>query len=123
MSTVFNSKNQLLGTRGEKAVACYLEKNGFTVLAKNYRLRGGEVDIIATKKELLVFVEVKTRIEKTSHLSEVVTVAKQKKIIFAARHFIANTNPTDKAYRFDVALVQGADLEITYIDNAFMPFQ
>ena len=121
MSTVSNNKIKLLGAVGEEVTVRYLEKNGFTILAKNYRIRGGEVDIIATKQELLVFVEVKTRREKTHYLSEVVTLAKQKKIIFAAHYFIAKTNPIDKAYRFDIALIQGTDLKISYIENAFTP--
>jgi len=111
--------NQLLGLRGEDAVVAHLKKEGFALVQRNYRVLQGEVDIIARKRELLVFVEVKTRAIKTAGLSEVVTPSKQRKIIFAAKHFLARHQQEESVHRFDVALVEGEDLHITYIANAF----
>ncbi len=117
-----DSKRSLraVGDAGEDLVARSLEKEGFSILARNYAVRGGEIDIIATKKELLVFVEVKTRVSQHFSLSEVITRSKQKKIIFTAQHFLARHGSLDKVCRFDVALVEGVDSEITYLPNAFM---
>ena len=51
-----------LGKAGEELVADYLVKNGFTIIERNYRRQYGEIDVIATNKELIVFVEVKRRL-------------------------------------------------------------
>lgn len=50
-----------MGRRGETAVCSYLMERGYKILTRNYRIRGGEIDIIAQKEEILAFVEVKTR--------------------------------------------------------------
>lgn len=55
------------GKRGEDLAVAYLKKNGFRIIDRNFRIRGGEIDIIAidaspeNEKETLVFIEVKTR--------------------------------------------------------------
>ena len=113
------SSKRVLGNQGEGLVADYLVKQGFVILDKNFSVRGGEVDIIARKKDIIAFVEVKTRLTAYFSTSEVVTPSKQKKIIFAAKCFIARHRYIDTSYRFDVALVQGALQEITYIEHAF----
>lgn len=108
-----------LGLAGETKVSRHLQQEGFTILERNYRVKEGEIDIIAKKKELLIFVEVKTRAIPTYALSEVITHTKQKKIIFTAKHFLVTHQYQDHIYRFDIALVEGANLHLTYIPNAF----
>ncbi len=49
------------GNSGEDIAAEYLKDNGFAIIERNFRIRGGEIDIIATKNNILIFVEVKTR--------------------------------------------------------------
>ena len=49
------------GRAGEDLAACFLESCGFTILARRWRRPGGEVDLVATRPQLVVFVEVKTR--------------------------------------------------------------
>lgn len=119
MLTAFKNHRQTVGVDGESAVANYLEKSGFSILSRNYTVRGGEIDIIALKNDLLVFVEVKTRGQKLFALSEVITLSKQKKIVRTAAHFLMTYAVLDKICRFDVALVEGAQQEITYLPNAF----
>ncbi|MCF7900004.1 YraN family protein [Candidatus Babeliales bacterium] len=116
-----NYIKQHLGNAGESAVTDSLIKDGYTIVARNYRIRGGEIDIIVRKDEYLAFVEVKTRKKSLFPLSEVITVSKQKTIIRTAKHFLATykEQTLDTVYRFDVALVEGSDLIITYIPNAF----
>ena len=53
--------NLSTGNYGEDLACKYLRKIGYDILERNYRIRGGEIDIIARDKEFLVFVEVKTR--------------------------------------------------------------
>ncbi len=55
-----------LGRSGEEAVALYLKKNGYRVLDMNYKTKFGEIDIVASKKGTIVFVEVKTRVGESS---------------------------------------------------------
>lgn len=49
------------GKRGEDIAVAFLKKKGFTILDRNFRIRGGEIDIVAQDKKTLVFIEVKTR--------------------------------------------------------------
>lgn len=53
--------NKITGNKGEELAAEYLQKKGYTILAKNYRSKWGEVDIIAKQNKVVVFVEVKTK--------------------------------------------------------------
>ena len=112
-----------LGNKGEDEVAKWLEGHGFVILARNYTVRVGEVDIIAAYKDLVSFIEVKTRTTEYFPISQVVTPTKQKKIIKAAQYFVLKNNIIDKVLRFDVATVhfETADRHrISYIKNAFM---
>ncbi len=111
-----------LGKEAEEQVAQRLEQDGFTILEYNYRKRGGEIDLIATKGSLLVFVEVKMRTQSYFDLGDVITPSKQKKIISTAKDYLARSNYHQSfSYRFDVAFVQGINkkIELTYIPNAF----
>lgn len=110
-----------LGKEAEEKVAQKLIENGFTILERNYRKKTGEIDLIASKYRLLVFVEVKMRQNHYFDLSDVITSGKQRKIIMVAKEYIARLANQDCSYRFDVALLQGTSqgLELTYIPNAF----
>ena len=112
-----------LGDQGETLVSCQLEQKGFTILEKNYTSRQGEIDIIACKQNLFVFVEVKLRQQPQFSLSDVITTTKQRKIIKTALYYISkNQSPDDSIYRFDVALIQRdsyQNYQVTYIENAF----
>lgn len=109
---------QALGNWGETLVAQNLEQHGYTLLAKNYRYRTGEIDLIAKKNEYIIFVEVKTRKHTYFDLTDLITISKQRKIIATAHHFLATYDFDNKICRFDVALVEQNN-HITYIPNAF----
>ncbi len=110
-----------LGLYGEELVAQHLQKDGFTILEKNYRQRCGEIDIIAQKNDLLVFVEVKLRRSEYFDLSHVITRSKQRKIITTAKIYLAYNKVDDTACRFDVAFVTYThkNPDILYIPHAF----
>ncbi len=92
----------LLGAWGESLAGEYLRKRRYTLLAANYRCRGGEIDLIARKGRFLVFAEVKLRRGADfAAAREFVTAAKQQRVILAAQHWLAE-NPTDLQPRFDV---------------------
>ena len=77
-----------LGKKGEKKAAFLLKKKGFKVLCRNYICRVGEIDLIAQKKDLLVFCEVKTRNNtKYGQPFEAVNKYKATMIFTGIRHF------------------------------------
>lgn len=111
-----------IGKLGENAVTQYLEKNGYKIISRNYRIRGGEIDIIAEKNEFIAFVEVKTR-KPDSLVSgfEAIDYRKQMLIIKAALNYLSK-NPCSLQPRFDAAEVIALDgkiLDINYLKNAF----
>ena len=114
-------QTKLLGNNGELLVAEWLEKHGATILVRNFQTRVGEIDIIATKGDTVVFVEVKTRNKEYFPIAQTVHFGKQQKIIRAAQQFILANNLGNKVLRFDVATVvwDGNTHNISYIKNAF----
>jgi len=110
------------GDHAEQLVCQYLLDNGFVIVARNYRKRYGEIDIIAKKNDLLVFVEVKRRDTNQIDPSEIIVLNKQRKIISVAKEFLStHTDTITCICRFDVALVgnENNNLQIRYIANAF----
>ncbi|MEG2393408.1 MAG: YraN family protein [Ruthenibacterium sp.] len=110
------------GHLAEQLAADYYREQGYLVEAMNFRTRQGEIDVIARKGETLVFAEVKARGANTiAQPCEFVTPAKQKKIILAAKAYLARHHDLDSFVRFDVIEVQkkqdGCDLN--WIQNAF----
>ncbi len=114
---------QHLGKTGETIASDFLEKNGYTILAKNYRRKFGEIDIIARERDYLVFIEVKTRATAShGHPLEAVTFKKQKQISKVAQCYLAENNLFDTAARFDVVsvtLTQNKQVNVEVVSNAF----
>lgn len=114
-----------LGQWGESLVAEDLRQKGWTVAARNFRCRVGELDIVAKNERYLAFVEVKLRKNaRFGAACEAVTPSKQRKLFAAAQYYLM-CHPTKLQPRFDVAEVyapQGVHTEcprISYIENAF----
>jgi putative endonuclease len=114
---------RVLGDKGELVVADFLMQKGYSIIARNVRWVGGEIDLIASRQNLLTFVEVKLRRRESPFpLSSVVTLAKQRKIIKTALRFVVQHDIQDVVLRFDIALVTltaSFEPEINYISNAF----
>lgn len=109
------------GRLAEDHVARYLERHGGKILARNYRSRFGEIDIIAEGRGWLLFVEVKARSGRASPL-EAVTFRKQQRLIRTAGQYLAE-HPSLSQPRFDVAGVymrDGRIVKMDYVKNAFM---
>jgi putative endonuclease len=113
------SSKKSLGNKGEDLTSSYLIDKGFSILARNFTTRTGEIDVIAAKNNLVLFVEVKTRSHTYFNMSEIITPTKQRKIILTAKQFILKHQLSEKAYRFDVALITHTNQKITYLENAF----
>lgn len=99
-----------------------LERQGYAVLARRYRRRGGEIDIVAADGPTVVFVEVKAR-EGTAygHAGEAVTALKRHRIAATAREYLARHRLQDRPCRFDVVTVAVDDggPRVQVIRNAF----
>lgn len=113
-----------LGKKGEQLVAQHLQQRGFDVIAQNYRQPFGEIDLIAAKHDLLVFVEVKLRQTNYFDATLLITYSKQKKIILTAKKYVLTHKLFDKTCRFDVALIHAdkTKTEITYLEDAFREY-
>jgi putative endonuclease len=96
------------GKDGEDAACAYLASRGLTVIERNFRCRGGEIDIVARDGESTVFVEVRQRSSESHGAGvETVTGAKRKRIIHAARLYAAAKGLTETPIRFDVVSLDG----------------
>ncbi len=119
--------NKILGDFGEDCAAKFLEDKGYKIIARNFRIRSAEIDIIAQLDDVIVFVEVKARSSIRHGLPvEAVTIRKQKKIIEAAGVFLQDEKFCECACRFDVVEVylRGELVEeINHIENAFEVMQ
>ena len=112
-----------LGKIGEEMAAKYLANAGYQVLERNYRFKRDEIDIIATKKGIIVFVEVKTRTSSFLGVpEEAVSMAKQKRIIKVANHYLID-NDLDNEGRFDIfgIIINRNEEIISHVKEAFTP--
>lgn len=110
------------GQGGEDLALAHLEAQGYRLVAKNHRCPRGEVDLIVERGDLLVFVEVRTRTGRSGGSPlETVGLAKQRKVVRAARDFLERAQVRDRELRFDVVGVvrspQGPVL--THVPGAF----
>ena len=113
---------QRLGSLGEDAAAAHLEALGYRIVARNHRCRRGEVDLVAEHGSVLVFVEVRTRASAAfGGPEETVSFAKQRRVVAAARDYLARWRGPTRGARFDVvAVVDGPQgPQLTHFENAF----
>ena len=112
-----------LGKWGEDKACNYLQADGYQILRRNYKCRIGEMDIIAQKRDLLAFVEVKTRRTASyGRPGEAVNYRKQAKLISVALYFLKEAAWKDASCRFDVIEViahPDQTFLINHIEDAF----
>lgn len=111
------------GLEAETVAAKYLEGRGLKILARNVHCRGGEVDLIALHRGVVVFVEVRLRKHASfGGAAESITATKQRRIILAAQHWLAGAGRRhqDAPCRFDAVLMTGCDTaQLQWIPDAF----
>ena len=106
------------GTQYEERAAEYLIAQNYQILERNYRIRSGEIDIIARDGTVLVFIEVKYRKnDESGNPLEAVDIRKQRKIITVARYYLYQKKYGDVPCRFDVIGICGSHIE--HIKDAF----
>lgn len=110
--------NFIKGKKEEAVAEYFLKKKGYKIIDQNYSNHLGEIDLIATEKDILVFVEVKFRQTNEFGLPrEAVGIYKQNKIKKTATLYLQQNHLFEKQIRFDVVDILGD--EITHIENAF----
>lgn len=114
---------QALGKRGEDLAVAALLERGYAILARRYRTRYGEIDIVADDCGTIVFVEVRARATREfGTAAESLTPAKRRKVTAMAVDYLARNRLTSRPCRFDVVTVDDArspSPEITVYIGAF----
>lgn len=107
------------GRYAEDLAAEYLREQGLKLLERNFRVRGGEVDLICRDGKTLVFVEVRLRrSNEFGGAAASITAGKQQRLILAARHYLMRLPECD--CRFDCMLLDRLEKSaIDWIKNAF----
>lgn len=118
MTAIIPHDRQAIGAAAEASAARHLAAHGLKVLARNFRVKGGEIDIICRDGKTTVFVEVRRRASADfGGAAASITVRKQQRLILAARHWLARHGETP--CRFDCVLFDGNQL--TWLKDAFRP--
>ncbi|PKO84187.1 MAG: YraN family protein [Betaproteobacteria bacterium HGW-Betaproteobacteria-11] len=112
------TSRQQKGQAGEDAAAAHLARHGLRLVERNFRVRGGEIDLICQDGPLTVFVEVRLRTSSGfGGAAASITAAKQGRLILAARHWLARSGHGESPCRFDCVLIDGEQL--TWLRDAF----
>jgi putative endonuclease len=105
------------GKQAEDRAAAYLQGQGLAIVARNWRCRGGELDLICRQGSTLVFVEVRSRIRTDfGGAAASITTSKRQRLIHAAQTYLASLGRLP-ACRFDAVLIEGEQL--TWLQDAF----
>lgn len=117
------SQNKPLGDRGERLAAEHLERAGWVVLARNFRVGHREVDLVARRGEVVAFVEVKTRAGLGyGHPLEAITLRKRREIQLVATIWVERHGKPDDIYRYDavaVLIIAGGEPQIEHVEDAW----
>ena len=108
------------GQSAEDAAQAHLLSKGLVTLARNWRAKGGELDLVMREREVLVFVEVRTRSSAAfGGAAASVTTTKQRRVITAAKQFLArHPEHAERESRFDVVSFE-QDGKLQWLQAAF----
>ncbi len=126
MSSEADYPPHTLGRWGERTASRALERRGWRVLARNYRLGRREIDLVVRRGDLVAFVEVKTRASRGyGHPEEAVTRLKQREIEDVAQDFLSRHRLDDVDVRFDVVAIVVTEgrriVRFTHVPDAWRP--
>lgn len=118
-------RRQALGRRGERAAARHLKRRRLRIIARNYRCPAGEVDLICTDQETVVFVEVKTRTsDDAQDPQDAVSNTQRRRQFQAARFFLNEATASHRPARFDMVTVlwpKHGRADIEHFEDAYRP--
>lgn len=121
MSVILSVKpdNTTDGARAEALAAAFLERHGLVLLERNFRVRGGEIDLVCREGKTLVFVEVRLRRRGDfGGAAASITASKRRRLLLAAQHYLMRQ--PDVPCRFDAILMDSLDdAGIEWVKNAF----
>lgn len=101
------TNRRILGRQGEAVAARYLQERGYRILARNIHTPHGEIDLVARRDDVLVFVEVKLRTSsRYGYPEEAVTPRKQAHLLAAAEVYLAEHPEAGETWQFDVIAIQ-----------------
>jgi putative endonuclease len=107
-----------LGNAGERTAEKHLVSRGYSILARNFRSRQGELDLIARKDGVIVFAEVKTRNNgQFESAAESITETKKQKLELMAETFLQDYSEEYESCRFDALIVLPGDGKKTRIEH------
>ena len=116
-------RRQSLGILGEDLACAELLRRGYAILARRYRTRFGEIDIITERDEVVVFVEVKARRSRRfGTAAEAIPIWKRRRIAAMALDYLAWTGRLTRRSRFDVVAIDGVGtpaMTVRVIEDAF----
>lgn len=119
------ARSHELGRGGEALAARFLERKGWVILERNYRLGHAEIDLVARRGGTLAFVEVKTRSGPAfGHPLAAVTAQKRREIERVARAWIQRWGRAEYSYRFDAVAItwhRGARPLVEHVPDAWRP--
>ena len=118
-----SAATQELGETGERVAERWLVQHGWRILNRRFRSGHRDIDLVATRNELVAFVEVKARnSNEFGDPVEAVTWRKQRELGRSARVWIDRHGRSGEDYRFDVigVLLEGNRVRIRHIENAFL---
>lgn len=108
-----------LGAAGEARAAAWYRARGYQIVARNWRCREGELDLVVARRGVLVVVEVKTRrTDRFGSPAAAVTPAKQRRLRVLALRFLDDTGARPRSIRFDVVAILDGHLQV--LEGAFL---
>jgi putative endonuclease len=114
-------RRQALGRWGEETAVRFLEKNNYTILARNVHTGHGELDIVAQKDGVVIFVEVKARSSnRYGYPEQAVSPRKQAHLLSAAEEYFTQHPDASETWQFDVIAITrcaGSPPEIEHFEN------
>jgi len=108
------ARNTLIaGASAEAAATRLLLERGYRIVERNFRCKAGELDLIALDRNVLVFVEVRSRAnDDHGHAAEMVSAHKQRQVARVAEHYLTLREPAYDEVRFDVVAITGGQIEL-----------
>lgn len=111
--------NRSKGKAGEEKAGLYLESKGYSIIERNYRATGGEIDIIARKDNVLVFIEVKAWSKiGWEEAGYALNKMKENRIKRVSQIYLKNNVSEEIKFRYDVIFLEG-DNNIRHLENIF----
>jgi len=115
-----SAHNLDLGRFGEEVAGSYLTEQGYRIIERNWKIRGGELDLVCTQQKRIIFVEVKTRTpDAMGHPLESLGFKQKKQLLRTAGMYLSRHRLWSRECRFDfICVTVGREVQIDHVQNA-----